>query len=207
MAKIKSDLKGNPVPEVIQTTRNRHKALIDEGVKVVVDNTKVTSYDGAITTLEVKEGAVSILKDKLKNAIAERDDARENLEKIDLSIVNEINGKTDDVNILLTTGFPLAAERGSAEPIEQVTNISAAIGDEAGEIDINFDRVVSASGYEFQISADSPENWVNAGASGKTSRFTFKGLTSGRKYWIRCRALKGEEKGTWSNPVSATAPH
>ena len=207
MSRIKSDLNGKNVDEEIQATRNRYTALASSEAKITVDTAKLSNYQAAIIGLEEKESALIALKDKQKQAVIERDAAQENLEKIDVSIVNEINGKTDDVNLLLTTGFPIVADRSPSEQLEQVTNLSAAIGDEAGEIDVNFDRVKTATGYEFQTSADNPESWTNAGATGKTSKYTFTGLTAGKKYWIRVRAFKGEEKGSWSNPVSATAPH
>jgi len=207
MSRIKSDLNGKNVDEEIQATRNRYTALTSSEAKVTVEAAKLSSYQAAINGLEEKESALIAIKDKQKQAVIERDVAIENLEKIDVSIVNEINGKTDDVNLLLTTGFPIAADRSPSEQLEQVTNLSAAIGDEAGEIDVNFDRVKTATGYEFQISADNPESWTNAGATGKTSKYTFTNLTAGKKYWIRVRAFRGEEKGSWSNPVSATAPH
>ncbi|MFA6978906.1 MAG: fibronectin type III domain-containing protein [Ignavibacteriaceae bacterium] len=207
MSKIKSDLNGKNVDEEIQATKNRYTALTGSEAKVTVDAAKLSSYQNAINAVEAKESALLALKDKQKQAVIERDTALETLEKIDASIVDEINGKTGDMNLLLTTGFPVAADRSPSEPLQQVTNLSAAIGDEAGEIDVNFDRVKTASGYEFQISVDNPESWVIAGATGKTSKYTFTGLTAGKKYWIRVRAFKGEEKGTWSNPVSATAPH
>jgi len=207
MSKIKSDLNGKNVDEEIQATKNRHTALTSSDAKVTVDAAKLSSYQAAINGLAAKESSLIALKDKQKQAVIERDAAQENLEKIDASIVDEINGKTDDVNLLLTTGFPVAADRSPSEPLQQVTNLSAAIGDEAGEIDVNFDRVKTATGYEFQTSADNPESWTNAGATGKTSKYTFTNLTAGKKYWIRVRAFRGEEKGSWSNPVSATAPH
>ncbi|MFA6599263.1 MAG: fibronectin type III domain-containing protein [Ignavibacteriaceae bacterium] len=207
MGRIKSDLKGKNVDEEIQSTKNRYAALSGSEVKVTVDAAKLTAYQNAIGALEAKESAVIVTRDKQRQAISERDDARETLEKIDVSIVDEINGKSSDVNVLLTTGYPIQSEKGSAVEIDQVTNLSAAIGDEPGEIDINFDRVKAATGYEFQLSVDTPEAWTNAGATGKTSKFTFTALTAGKKYWIRVRAFRGEEKGIWSNPVSATVAH
>ncbi|MFA6978027.1 MAG: fibronectin type III domain-containing protein [Ignavibacteriaceae bacterium] len=207
MARVKSDLRGKNVDEEIQTTKNRHTALTGSAAKITVDAAKLSSYQSAISALEAKEGALAAIKDKQRQAITERDDAKELLEKIDISIVDEINGKSDDINLLLTTGYPIASEKTSPAELDQVTNLSAAIGDEPGEIDINFDRVRAATGYEFQLSVDTPEAWTNAGAAGKTSKFTFTALTAGKKYWIRVRAFRGEEKGIWSNPVSATVSH
>jgi len=207
MSKIKSDLKGKTIEEEIQTTRNRATTLSSPDIKLTLETAKITNYKSASDILEVKQSALNAINDKHKQAVQERDDARVTLETLDTSIVDEINSKTSDINILLTTGFPIASDKSSPEPLVQVTNLSAATGDQSGEIDINFDRVKNASGYEYQISADSPDNWTNAGASGKTSKYTFTGLTSGKKYWIRARTIRGEEKGHWSNPVSTTVPH
>ncbi len=207
MSRVKSDLKGKTDEEVLSLSDNRIKTLTGGGSKVVVTESKVTEYQTARTTFGDKVGNVAAEKDKLKQIVLERDKARDDLERLDGSIVDEINSKATEATDLLTTGFPLTTEKGTSEPVEQVANLSAATGDEPGEIDVNFDRVRSASGYEYQISAENPDSWTNAGASGKTSKFTFSNLTPGKKYWIRVRAFKGEEKGMWSNPVAATAPY
>ena len=207
MARVKSDLKSKSDEEVINETANRYKVLTGGECKVTVTEAKLTEYNTASTAFSEKVGTVSSARDKLKQALLDRDSAKDTLERLDSSIVDEINSKAADTAILLTTGFPVASDKGNSEPVDQVSNLSAATGDEPGEIDINFDRVKSASGYEYQISADSLESWTNAGASGKTSKFTFSNLTPGKKYWIRARAFRGEEKGAWSNPAVATAPH
>ena len=100
MSKIKSDLNGKNVDEEIQATKNRYAALTGSEAKVTVDAAKLSSYQTAINAVEAKESALLTLKDKQKQAVIERDTAQENLEKIDASIVDEINGKTDDVNLL-----------------------------------------------------------------------------------------------------------
>ena len=205
MAKIKSGLNDKPVDEIVQTPKDRNKKLKDPAVKVTVDSNLLTTHETSINELEEAESGVSTAKNNLKQAVEKRDAAKSKLLSADASIVNFINSQTSDVNVLLTTSYPLAEERGSA-PLEQVTNLSAAFGDEPGEIDINFDRVKAATGYEFQLSADNPDSWTNAGAAGRTSKFTFNNLTPGKKYWIRVRAFRGEEKGTWSNAVTTTAP-
>ena len=206
MAKVKSALNDKPVSEIIRISKDRNSKLNDTNSKVKVDGNLLTKQSTAINSLEVKESGVATAKDNLKLSVEERDAAKNELESVDAAIVNSVNSQSQDASVLLTTGYPLVEERGTAAPIEQVVNLSSATGDEPGEIDINFDRVKSATGYEFQISIDNPENWTNAGAAGKTSKHTFNNLTPGKKYWIRVRALRGEDKGAWSNPVTNTAP-
>ncbi len=206
MAKVKSALNDKPVPEIIQTSKDRSGKLNDPNAKVKVDSNLLTRHSTAVAELEAKESGVTTAKDNLKLSVEERDAARNELELADAAIVNYINSQSQDVSVLLTTGYPLADEKGVPAPIEQITNLSSATGDEPGEIDVNFNRVKSATGYEFQISADNPDSWTNAGASGKTSKHTFNNLTPGKKYWIRVRAFRGEDKGAWSNAVTTTAP-
>ena len=207
MAKIKSALNDKPVSEIIRISKDRNGKLTDVNAKVKVDSNLLTRHSAAISALEAKENGVGTAKDSLKLSVEERDAAKSELESIDISIVNSINSQSQDPSALLTTGYPLVEEKSAAAAIEQVVNLSSATGDEPGEIDVNFDRVKSATGYEFQISIDNPENWTNAGAAGKTSKHTFNNLTPGKKYWIRVRAFRGEDKGAWSNPVTTTAPY
>ncbi len=206
MSKVKSGIADMSTDGMMQTSKERDNKLADANAKVKVNSNLLTRQSTAISNLEQKESAVGTAKDGLKQAIKERDIAKDELISTDVAVVNFINSQTQDATVLLTTGYPLAEERGASAPIEQVTNLSAATGDEPGEIDVNFDRVKSATGYEFQISADNPDSWTNAGASGRTSKFTFNNLTPGKKYWIRARAFRGEEKGAWSNAVTTTAP-
>ncbi len=207
MAKVKSNLKNLSVSNKIQTGRARYATLRSGTSQITVSNDKLSEYNTVIDSLEQKEISVQRLKEDYAQAVAERDEVVKEFERVDMTIVNEINSKSEDRVALLSTGYPLAEERTDAAPLGQVTNLSATIGDDTGEIDISFDRVKNAAGYEFQMAMENPDLWVNAGAAGKISKYTFRGLNIGKKYWFRVRAIRGDEKGAWSDPATSTAPY
>ncbi len=206
MARVKSNLRSTTVSERIQIGRARLGTLTG-GSQIAIDAGRLAEYRTKIEILEAKEILVNRNKELLTQSVRERDEANREFEKLDVSIVNEINSKCDDPVVLLSTGFPLINETGEKAQLGMVTRLEAGIGKNTGEVCINFKRVKSATGYEFQISEDTPDNWTNAGAAGKTSKYTFRGLNAGKKYWFRVRAIKGEEKGAWSDPATTTAPY
>ncbi len=206
MARIKSNLRNTTVAERIQIGKARLGTLTS-GSQVSIDAGRLAEYRTTIEILEAKEILVNRNKEILAQSVRERDEADRDFMKVDSAIANEINSKSDDPVVLLSTGFPLIDAGGEKAQLGMVTRLEAEIGKNTGEVCINFKRVKSATGYEFQISEGTPDNWTNAGAAGKTSKYTFRGLNPGKKYWFRVRAIKGEEKGAWSDPATTTAPY
>jgi len=90
---------------------------------------------------------------------------------------------------------------------KQVTELSASAGDHPGEIDLVWDPVRGADGYEIEISRDLgwPEKWSSCAASAR-SKTTLEQLDSRQRYWFRVRAVSEKGVGTWSDPVTKFAP-
>lgn len=91
--------------------------------------------------------------------------------------------------------------------LDQVDELSASVGDQPGEIDLAWDPVPGAAGYEVEISRDvAPYGpWEPAAATGQ-SKTTLEQLTRKQRYWIRVRAVTEDKTGDWSDPVMKTAP-
>jgi hypothetical protein len=91
--------------------------------------------------------------------------------------------------------------------LDQVVDVLSTAGDEPGEIDVAWDPVRSAAGYEIELSRDvGPYGpWEEAAATQK-SKISLQNLTSRQRYWIRVRAVSENKTGEWSEPVSKTAP-
>jgi len=93
---------------------------------------------------------------------------------------------------------------GSAGDVEE---LSASAGDEAGEIDLAWDPVPGASGYEVEIAYDITGEgpWEQSGATTK-SKLTIERLDNRTRYWFRVRAVNERGAGDWSPAVMKFAP-
>lgn len=84
-------------------------------------------------------------------------------------------------------------------------NLRATFGDSAGEIDLSWDRVRGASSYLIEMRESGTTAWIAAEPSTK-SRSTVEGLTPGKTYEFRVRALGAAGPGPWSSVASKMAP-
>lgn len=91
--------------------------------------------------------------------------------------------------------------------LDQVVELAASAGDETGEVDLVWDAVRGADGYEVEVSREiSPhDGWQPAVATTK-SRTTIDQLESRHRYWFRVRAVTEDSTGDWSDPVTKFAP-
>jgi hypothetical protein len=101
----------------------------------------------------------------------------------------------------------LAAERSwhfwPFASLPQVNELSATIGEKPGEIDLVWDRVHGADGYELESSTDiAGEGAWEKRAVASESRVTVKGLDPHCRYWFRVRAIGEKGRGEWSDPVT-----
>lgn len=87
--------------------------------------------------------------------------------------------------------------------LPQVIDLSASTGEQAGEIDLVWDPVRGANGYEIECATDiaGEDSWFGCGTSTE-SRATLKNLESRCRYWFRVRAVGKKGEGDWSDPVT-----
>ena len=85
----------------------------------------------------------------------------------------------------------------------QVTDLSASIGAQPGEIKLMWDRLRGADGYEVEcttgLAGDGP--WEQCAVANE-SYVTVKNLNPHCRYWFRVRAVGEKGKGDWSDPVT-----
>ena len=98
-----------------------------------------------------------------------------------------------------------AAKTPSAMPA-QVGNLSLTAGDNAGEIDAQWDPNGGKT-YEIQTSPDPVTNtsWTNQPSVTK-SKAVLLGFTSGARVWVRVRATGPGGIGPWSDPATKIVP-
>jgi hypothetical protein len=91
--------------------------------------------------------------------------------------------------------------------IGQLQELSASAGDEAGEIDLDWEPLPGASGYEAEIAYDlvGEGPWEQCGATMK-SKLTIGKLTGRGRLWFRVRAVGEHGVGEWSDKVMRYAP-
>ena len=87
--------------------------------------------------------------------------------------------------------------------LAQVIEFSASTGEQPGEVDLVWDPVHDADGYEVECSDDASGGgtWLPC-AVAPESRVTVTGLAPRRRYWFRVRATGGKGKGDWSDPIT-----
>ena len=88
----------------------------------------------------------------------------------------------------------------------EVHDLSANAGDSQGEIDLSWDPVRGASGYEVEVTADLGGDgpWEPCTAT-TASKATVGQLESSIRYWFRVCALNDRGYGKWSDPVTKFA--
>jgi len=88
----------------------------------------------------------------------------------------------------------------------QVEEVSISAGDQPGEIDLAWDPVAGASGYEVQIAYDllGEGPWEQSGAT-TGSKITIEKLNNRTRYWFRVHAVREGATGEWSEPVTRFA--
>ena len=90
--------------------------------------------------------------------------------------------------------------------VGQVIELSASAGEAPGEVDLVWDPVRGAEGYEIEISDDIGGDgpWEQCAVSTQ-SRTTLTQLDSSKRHWFRLRAIGKNGPGAWSDPVTKYA--
>lgn len=85
----------------------------------------------------------------------------------------------------------------------QVLELAASMGDQAGEVDLAWDPVADASGYEVEIAYDlnGEGPWEQCGATTQ-SKITIEKLSNRSRYWFRVRAVGERGSGEWSEAAT-----
>ena len=85
----------------------------------------------------------------------------------------------------------------------QVIELSASSGAQPGEVDLAWDPVRGADGYETECTDDVGAHgpWVQCAVASE-SRVTVKNLLPHRRYWFRVRAIGEKGEGGWSDSVT-----
>ena len=131
-------------------------------------------------------------------------DQKRSVVELDL---NQLADYVDDVS----KGNVLIIQEAGMEPRKQpqkLTELSEPMmlqvdNSSAGKLVLKCSKVERATNYVFEHTADlKAGDWEN-GTYSTTTKATINGLTTGKEYWVRVRALgTNEVKSDWSDPIA-----
>lgn len=105
----------------------------------------------------------------------------------------------DDDAALASSGLPLRGDPQSVGDMPAPSNLRATMGDQSGEIDLLWDAIYGARSYIIECREYSPPTGWSQVKFLNQSKFTVTGLTSGKTYAFRVRALGPKGEGPWSD--------
>lgn len=158
--------------------------------------------------LEAKAEAQDAAQAAAKLTTAQLDTAEAEADKKLSALASWAEGHVEgDRDKLVSGGFAIQGEGGPVS-VGQVTGLESSPGDDAGEVDLIWNPMPGATGYELQTSSDpnNPALWQHKEVASK-SKITLGGLPTGARCWFRVRALgTNNQKGPWSNPADKVVP-
>jgi hypothetical protein len=112
-----------------------------------------------------------------------------------------------DAAKIQSAGMGVKASNATTTIPDPVANLSLTAGDNAGELDAQWDPISPVKTYEVQVCPDpiTPTGWVSQGSVSK-SKIAIMGLTSGARMWVRVRATNAAGTGAWSDVASKIVP-
>ena len=108
-------------------------------------------------------------------------------------------GVTDDA--LAMTGFEIRQRSVRTDaPVDAPDNVRLKGTGKMGSVQLLCDAVKRAKTYQVQYALDPNSGpWIDAGIFGSTRRIILSGLTRGKDYWFRVRAIGPRGPGAWSD--------
>ena len=114
---------------------------------------------------------------------------------------------SDPAAVIQSAGFGVKSAGGTSQVPDMVSNLSITAGDNAGELDLQWDPANGAKTYDVQISPDpvTGTSWIPQKSVTK-SKTVVLGLTSGSKMWVRVRGVGPGGTGAWSDTATKIVP-
>ena len=158
--------------------------------------------------LAVARANVVSARAALAAVISEKDDAEDAVDEGYSDLGNYVQDETggDATKILITT-YAVASDNTAPIALVAPDHFVVTIGNEDGEINVDWDNVPGARGYETEYTTylTGATGWGNRKFS-TPSKQDIRNLTSGTKYLVRVRALGTFGEGPWTAAVQRRAP-
>jgi len=207
MPKVKFSLDGLSDAQVIQRCTSAKTALTGNAA-FTTPIPSLTTFGGLITTAQTKLTTSDNAAIASKQATADKDDAIAALKQAasQLATYVELTAAGDE-NKIMSAGMDVRASRVPASAPGTVMNLSITAGDNAGELDLQWDPLSTANRYEAQLCAasDFATGVINLPSTSKSTSVA-NGLTTGTRMWARIRALNAAGPGAWSDVATKIVP-
>ncbi len=102
-------------------------------------------------------------------------------------------------------GLPPKKTHGESVPLEQVVITKVEDGTSPASISVDWDSEQGAAAYQIEWYTDSAMTLQIGNAAISESEYEIAGLIASQQYWIRARAIRGNEFGQWSDPATRVA--
>lgn len=207
MAQVTTGLRGKGVDEKI-TFGGTLITSLTGNPNITIDPGKLTELTTTKTQLDTDRQAALNAQQASEAAFQTQNASEKAFDVVVSDISKIVNATLKDPDELLTTGLPLADEGGPVGELPAPGDFSVTYGDEAGELDMQWDVVDGAVSYAVQKNDTDPLNdseWIDVGNPTK-SKYTIENLTSGTRYWFRVLAIGTAGRSAPSEDVSKIAP-
>jgi len=116
------------------------------------------------------------------------------------------NTSSGDEAIILSAGMDIQKEKSAVTIPDKITSVNATAGDNAGEIDLSWDKSYNAKSYVVEIAVNGTVlEWKQSQITTR-SKAELTGLITGTAYQMRVAAIGSAGQGPWSDPVLKVAP-
>jgi hypothetical protein len=204
MAEVDLNVTELTVPELLATAAGVASAL-ERNANFPNPNPTPDELTQLAETLTQAETKLREERARASAAQVTRDHAAEDLREAlvkEAAYVQEVSGGS--ISKILSANLHVE-EPSSLWPfgsVGQVEELASSVGDQPGEIDLAWNPVTGASGYEVEVAYDLTGEgpWEQSGATTQ-SKLTIEKLDNRTRYWFRVRAIGERGVGDWSDPV------
>lgn len=165
-------------------------------------------FQTAQDELQAANDAADLLESQWKAANVLRDQKEVAWDMLITARANNCEAVTPgDLTKLATTGLPLKGAPVSVGDLPAPGDLKAAMSEHTGQIDLQWTPVYGASIYEIECMEHAVPGAVWQAVKTVTqSKYTVTGLTSGKHYAFRVRAVGPKGAGPWSDEAVKMAP-
>jgi hypothetical protein len=207
MSKVKLELNKKNITEKTEYSKKVITQMTDN-VNFISPNPSLISVSTATTNASVASGEV----ETARKTVQEKMSILNQQEGILDGFLTQLGAYVDNVSngdeaIILSAGMDVQKDRTAARLPDKITSVNATTGNNAGEIDLSWDKASNTKSYvvETALNGVNPLEWKHALVSTK-SKAEITGLVTGTGYNIRIAAVGSAGQGPWSDPVVKVAP-